>query len=116
MRRTWFALCVAAVLSVSLQAQWQGYPTPGIPRAADGKPNLTAPAPKTSDRKPDLTGIWLAARAVFDLAQALKPGESVGTIISDMPRKPGSLLVRASRQSQSAWVPLVMKILEPVMM
>jgi len=76
-RRTWFALCVAAALSVSLQAQWQGYPTPGIPRAADGKPNLTAPAPKTSDRKPDLTGIWLAARAVFDLAQALKPGESV---------------------------------------
>ena len=77
MRRTWLAVCVAAALSVSLQAQWQGYPTPGIPRAADGKPNLTAPAPKTSDRKPDLTGIWLAARAVFDLAQALKPGESV---------------------------------------
>lgn len=70
-------MCIAAALSVSLEAQWQGYPTPGIPRAADGKPNLTAPAPKTSDRKPDLTGIWLAARAVFDLAQALKPGDSV---------------------------------------
>jgi hypothetical protein len=29
-----------------------------FPRTADGKPNLTAPAPKTSTGKPDLSGIW----------------------------------------------------------
>jgi hypothetical protein len=41
-----------------LCAQWLNYPTPGIPRLPDGKPNLSAPAPRTSDRKPDLSGIW----------------------------------------------------------
>jgi hypothetical protein len=50
-----------------LPAQWVNHPTPGIPRAADGKPNLTAPAPRTSDRKPDLTGLWSGFNGVTDL-------------------------------------------------
>jgi hypothetical protein len=45
-------------LCVPLGAQWLDYPTPGIPRTADGKPNLAAPAPRTADGKPDLSGIW----------------------------------------------------------
>src|SRR5262247_1692558 len=44
----------------SLSAQWLHYPTPGIPRTPDGKPNLLGPAPKTPDGKPDLSGIWAA--------------------------------------------------------
>ncbi len=44
---------------VPVSAQWQNYPTPGIPRTRDGKPNLTAPAPKMPDGKPDLSGIWM---------------------------------------------------------
>lgn len=73
------ALVVAALLasSVPMLAQWQGYPTPGIPRTPDGKVNLTAPAPRTHDGKADLSGIWQASRAVFDLAQALRKGETV---------------------------------------
>jgi hypothetical protein len=47
-----------AVVSPALTAQWPAYPTAGMPRAADGKPNLTAPAPRTPDGKPDLSGIW----------------------------------------------------------
>jgi hypothetical protein len=39
-------------------AQWVSYPTPGIPRTPDGKPNLTEPAPHASDGKPDLSGLW----------------------------------------------------------
>jgi len=46
------------LLPVSLSAQWLDWRTPGIPRTADGKPNLTAPAPKTPGGKPDLSGIW----------------------------------------------------------
>ncbi len=54
-------LVVAALLSLSvssLLAQWPRYPVPGIPRTADGQPNLTAPSPRSADGKPDLSGIW----------------------------------------------------------
>ena len=40
------------------RAQWLDRKTPGIPRTADGKPNLKAPAPRTADGKPDLSGVW----------------------------------------------------------
>jgi hypothetical protein len=33
----------------------------------DGKPNLAAPAPRTSDGKPDLTGLWTGFGGVTDL-------------------------------------------------
>lgn len=49
---------VVCVISPPLVAQWLNYPTAGIPRLADGKPNLAAPAPRTPDGKPDLGGIW----------------------------------------------------------
>jgi len=39
-------------------AQWLNYPTPGIPRTPDGKPNLSAPTPRAADGKPDLSGLW----------------------------------------------------------
>ena len=48
-----------ARLATSASAQWLRYPTPGIPRAADGKPDLSAPAPRTPDGRPDITGLWM---------------------------------------------------------
>src|SRR5712692_714330 len=42
-------------------AQWVDVKLPNTPRLTDGKPNLTAPVPKTRDGKPDLTGIWRVA-------------------------------------------------------
>jgi hypothetical protein len=48
----------ATMLSaVTVDAQWITLKTPGLPRTADGKPNLKAPAPRTAG-KPDLTGLW----------------------------------------------------------
>jgi len=46
------------LISAPVQAQWIHQPTPGIPRNADGKPNLSAPAPKAADGKPDFSGVW----------------------------------------------------------
>ena len=49
---------VLAASPTALFAQWLGYPTSGVPRTPDGKPNLAAPAPLTADGKPDLSGMW----------------------------------------------------------
>jgi len=44
--------------SIPIAAQWPAFPTRGVPRTADGKPDLNAPTPRTADGKPDLSGIW----------------------------------------------------------
>src|SRR5438552_8231231 len=49
---------VLLLFPVSLCAQWLDWRTPGIPRTADGKPNMAAPAPRTADGKPDFSGLW----------------------------------------------------------
>lgn len=56
-------ICALAGLAVPISAthadaQWLDYKTPGIPRTADGKPDLAAPAPRTADGKPDFSGVW----------------------------------------------------------
>lgn len=50
-------LLVATVESGS--AQWINHPDPSIPRAADGRPDLKAPAPRLAGGRIDLSGIWL---------------------------------------------------------
>jgi hypothetical protein len=51
-------LICASLMGVVIDAQWLNYPTPGIPRLPNGKPDLAAKAPRTADGKPDLSGVW----------------------------------------------------------
>jgi hypothetical protein len=43
---------------IAASAQWLNYPSAGLPRTRDGKPILTAPAPRLRDGKLDLSGVW----------------------------------------------------------
>jgi len=61
MRLAFTALAAFCSLTTSAPAQWISYPTAGIPRTADGQPNLSAPAPRTAQGKPDFSGMWRAA-------------------------------------------------------
>ena len=74
-------LALLCAISLPLAAQWE-VKTPGVPRLPDGKPNMKAPAPKTADGKPDLSGIWEpnGIKYLINIAADLKP--------EDIPFKP----------------------------
>ncbi len=70
-------LLAGMLLALPLAAQWFDYPTRGVPRTPDGKPNLNAPAPRTADGKPDLSGMWRAANRL--------PCDGVNRVCGDLP-------------------------------
>jgi len=72
-----YRCAIAAVLLAACSpagAQWLHYPTRGIPRTPDGKPNLSAPAPRKPNGQLDLSGIWLVPglKYLINIAADLK--------------------------------------------
>jgi hypothetical protein len=86
--KNWSALLITALLATPLyvNAQWAVYHDPVIPRTADGKPNLSARAPRLNG-KPDLSGIWEAESApVAEIGQFLLPG-GINGLGEDLPSR-----------------------------
>jgi len=80
------------MLSTPAFAQWLDYPTPGIPRLPNGKPNLEAPAPKNADGKPDLSGLYDidSGRLFQNIAADIRP--------QDLPLQPWAAALARQRE------------------
>ncbi len=61
------AILILLTSATPLGAQWLTLSTPGVPRTANGEPDLSAPAPRSADGHPDLSGLWLPSRVQSDL-------------------------------------------------
>jgi len=70
-----------------VHAQWLDHADPRTPRNKDGKPNLSAPAPRLNG-KPDFTGVWQGERpSEKELAAAMPPEiVSVQVDLTDLSR------------------------------
>src|SRR5437667_4179635 len=88
-------MVILVLSSAPVYAQWVKVPASAIPRAPDGKPNLSAPAPRLSDGHPDLSGVWEpnGNRYAVNIARDLKP--------EDVPFQPWARALAAERADGS---------------
>ena len=93
--------------AVLASAQWTNHPTAGVPRTADGKPNLAARTPRTADGKPDFSGLWEPGKgpdsAPVAGAPALAPefGDIAASLKGPLPYRPWALDLRKARQAEN---------------
>jgi hypothetical protein len=102
-------LTAIVVMSPSIEAQWDPRSAPGIPRNAEGEPDLDAPPPRTADGKPDLSGVWQGMGSGQQAPKEPPPGPPVAgfrdvaqNIKEGLPLKPeGAALLKERRDNNS---------------
>jgi hypothetical protein len=103
------ALTILLLCAASAFGQWLDYPTRGISRTPDGKPNLTAKAPRAKNGKPSLAGLWQTDSAPPEMLKRLIPDSTNGAgeeplsqyfinILSDFTPQTEPLLPAAAEQ------------------
>jgi hypothetical protein len=94
-KHVWLRSIILCGTCTLASAQWLNIKTPGIPRLPDGKPNLSAPAPKRPDGKTDIAGLWEpTTRQFINITSELKS--------SDLPFQPwAAALFKQRRDTES---------------
>src|SRR2546429_6868616 len=89
------SIVILVLICAPVYGQWVKVPARGFPRGPDGKPNLSAPAPRLSDGHPDLSGVWEpnGNRYAVNIARDLKP--------EDVPFQPWARALAAERADGS---------------
>ena len=96
----WIAILVAG-FTLPLGAQWLNYPEAGTPRTKDGKPKLTAPAPRING-KPDLSGVWQAQRTpLSEYVRVLGDNpDKIQVDLNDVTKEVGNIFWGLKREEQ----------------